>query len=143
MKADRLSTTIVLIDLQYYSSINKFEETYGESITYQDLEQRSYIEFKETMFEKINRDIKFRKYGRIGHVLTIKEDMIDNEIDKFKRMIENNSIKFIYDWTISNVTIIKDDDLSAKIRLNNGEVEDDEYSNLEDEEEDFEEFRDI
>ena len=146
MKADRLNTIIVLIDLQYYAPMNKFEETFGDNVSYQELEQRSYIEFKESMFDKINRDIKFRKYGRIGPVLTIKADMFNAEIEKFKRMLENNSVKFIYDWTISNVTIIKDEDLSAKIKLNGRDLEEelnDEEEQEVDKEEDFEEFEDI
>ena len=143
MKADRLNTIIVLIDLQYYAPMNKFEETYGDNVSYQELEQRSYIEFKDTMFEKINRDIKFRKYGRIGPVLTIKADMFNAEIEKFKRMLENSSITFLYRWNISNVTIIKDEDLSAKIKLNGRDLEEelaDEEEQEVDEEEDLEEF---
>lgn len=114
MKAERQNTTIILIDMQYHDSINAFEEFYGDHITYQEIEQESYIEFKETMFEKIHRDIKFRKYGRIGHVLTIKADMLMTEIEKFKTMLEKNSIKFVHNWEISNVTIIKDGMLEDK-----------------------------
>ena len=138
MKDERPNTTMVLIDLQYYSSMNKFEENYGDNISYQDLEQRSYIEFKEIMFSSINRDIKFRKFGRIGPILTIKADMLSSEIERFKRMLENNKIKFIYDWTVSNVTIIKDEELGNKMKLtgqklNEDDMNDEENVNIEEE----------
>jgi hypothetical protein len=108
MKPERPSTVCVLIDLQYYASINEFEEWYGDNVSYQELEQSSYIEFKELMFEGISRGIKFRKYGRIGNVLTIKADMLKSEIEKFKKILEKNDIKLIHDWIVSNVTIITD-----------------------------------
>ena len=108
MKPDRPSTVCALIDLQYYASMNVFEEWYGEQITYQELEQSSYIEFKELIFENISRSIKFRKYGRIGNVLTIKADMLKLEIEKFKKILEKNDIKLIHGWIVSNVTIITD-----------------------------------
>ena len=92
MKPERLSTTCVLIDLQYFSSMNAFEECYGDNVSYQELEQSSYIEFKELMFEKIGRGIKFRKYGRIGNILTLKADMLSYEIEKFKNILEKNQI---------------------------------------------------
>jgi hypothetical protein len=108
MKPERHSTICVLIDLQYYASMNAFEEWYGDHVSYQELEQGSYIEFKEMIFEAISRGIKFRKYGRIGNVLTVKADMLKTEIEKFKKILEKNEIKLIYGWVVSNVTIITD-----------------------------------
>ena len=116
MKKERENTQIVLIDIQYDGSINSFECEYGENISYQEIEQKSYIEFKELMFLNINKDIKFRKFGRIGKVLTIKADMLSKEIDKFIKMISDNEIKLIHNWIISNITIIKD---SNKFEENN------------------------
>lgn len=133
MKPDRPSTICVLIDLQYYSSMNAFEEWYGEQISYQELEQSSYIEFKEIIFGGISRGIKFRKYGRIGNVLTVKADMLKTEIEKFKKMLEKNDIKLIHGWVVSNVTIITDK-LPEK-----GNVDNDDN----DESSDFNEFDDI
>jgi hypothetical protein len=109
MKANRKNTKEVLIDLSYHGSINEFEEFYGFSVKYQDLEQQSYIEFKEIMFESINDKIKFRKYGRIGDILTIKAEMYENEIEKFEELIQNNKIRTIYDWIVKDITIIKED----------------------------------
>jgi hypothetical protein len=109
MKANRKNTKNVLIDLSYQGSTNEFEEFYGFNVKYQDLEQQSYIEFKEIMFENINDKIKFRKYGRIDDILTIKAEMYDEEIEKFDELIQNNKIKTIYDWIVKDVTIIKED----------------------------------
>ena len=63
MKSERVNTKIVLIDLKYHDSMNAFEYFFGDHVSYQEFEQKSYIEFKETMFEKINKNIKFRKFG--------------------------------------------------------------------------------
>lgn len=108
MKKERDNTKIVLIDIQYEGSLNTFECEYGDNVSYQEIEQRSYIEFKELMFDNICKDIKFRKYGRIGQVLTIKADMLSVEIDKLLKMISENEIKFMHNWIISNLTTIKD-----------------------------------
>lgn len=110
MKPDRPNTKVVLIDLKYKSSMNEFEEFYGETVSYQELEQQSYVEFKDIMFENITRKIKFRKYGRIGPVLTVKANMYKEEIEKFENLIEKNKIKTIYDWIVNDVTIIKEED---------------------------------
>ncbi len=108
MKKERDNTKVVLIDIQYDGSLNSFECEYGESVSYQEIEQKSYVEFKDILFESINKDIKFRKYGRIGQVLTIKADMLNNEIEKLKNMLITSEIKMLHNWIISNVTIITD-----------------------------------
>lgn len=110
MKTNRKGTKDVLIDLSYSGSINEFEEFYGFTVSYQELEQQSYIEFKEIMFESINKKIKFRKYGRIGPILTVRAEMYENEINKFEELINNNKIKTIYDWIVKDVTIIKEEE---------------------------------
>jgi len=142
MKPERPDTTIVLIDMQYYASMNKFEETYGDNVTYQELEQRSYIEFKELMFLKINENIKFRKYGRIGNTLTLKVDMLQQEIEKFKRMLEKSQIDLVYEWIVTNVTILKDADIAKKM-LSKDYNEDDDDENNDNKNEGFEEFDNI
>lgn len=108
MKKERDNTKVVLIDIKYEHSLNFFECEYGEHIRYQEIEQKSYIEFKEILFINISRDIKFRKYGRLGQVLTIKADMLDDEIEKLKKTLEEDKIKMIHNWIVSNVTIITD-----------------------------------
>lgn len=116
MKKERDNTKIVLIDIQYEGSLNSFECEYGDHVTYQEIEQRSYIEFKELLFFSICKDIKFRKYGRIGQILTIKADMLSNEVDKLASMLSKNEIKLIHNWIVSNLTIITD---SKKFEENN------------------------
>jgi hypothetical protein len=91
-------------------SMNEFEEFYGFSVTYQELEQQSYVEFKDIMFENINSKIKFRKYGRVGNILTVRAEMYQEEIQKFEELIQNNKIKTIYDWIVKDVTILKEED---------------------------------
>lgn len=108
MKSDRPNTITILIDIQYKSALNAFEEFYGENISYQEIEQESYVEFKEIMFEAINRNIKFRKYGRIGQILTIKADMTKEELEIFRGILDKNGIKMLHSWIVSNVTIITD-----------------------------------
>jgi len=131
MKPERPSTICVLIDLRYHSSMNSFEEYYGDHITYQELEQESYIEFKECIFESISRGIKFRKYGRIGNVLTLRADMLKSEIEKFKKILETNSISLVHKWIVSNVTIITDG-LPEKGVSSEKEEENDNFDDFED-----------
>lgn len=110
MKLDRKGTKTVLIDISYHGSMNEFEEFYGFNVTYSELEQRSYIELKEILFKNINDKIKFRKYGRIGLVLTISAEMFDSELDELLKLIEEDKVRTIYDWTIKDLTIIKDEE---------------------------------
>jgi len=131
MKPERPSTICVLIDLQYKASMNEFEEWYGDHISYQELEQSSYIEFKELIFEDISRGIKFRKYGRIGNVLTVKADMLKHEIEKFKKILEKNEIKLVHEWIVSNVTIITDK-LPEKGEIQDDEDSDDSFNDFDD-----------
>jgi hypothetical protein len=148
MKKERSNTKVILIDIQFYESLNEFEYQYGDFISYKQMEQKSYIDFKELMFENICRDIKFRKFGRFGKILTIKAEMLKSEIEKFRILLENDQINIGYGWVVSNVTIIKDDKINEqnskfkKIKSNNlddDEEEDDENEN-EEELENFDEF---
>jgi hypothetical protein len=130
MKKERSNTKILLIDIQFYESLNEFEYQFGESITYKQMEQKSYIDFKEIMFDSICREIKFRKFGRLGKILTIKAEMLKIEIDKFKQLLENDKIQMSYGWVISNVTLIKDEKINEKNtqfkKLNTKDFEEDE-----------------
>lgn len=108
MKKERKNTKTVLIDIEYKGSLNDFEEFYGENISYQEIEQESYIEFKNMMFEYVNQDIKFRKYGRLSKCLTVKAEMLESEINSFDDFLKSGLFKFTTDWKISNITLIKD-----------------------------------
>lgn len=139
MKKERSNTKILLIDIQFYESMNEFEYQYGEFISYKQMEQKSYIDFKEIMFDSICKEIKFRKFGRLGKILTIKAEMLKNEIDKFKILLENEEIKINYGWIISNVTLINDSKISEK----NNKIKKISSSDLEDDEEDEDDIVDM
>jgi hypothetical protein len=136
MKKERSNTKILLIDIQFYESLNEFEYQFGDSITYKQMEQKSYIDFKELMFENICREIKFRKFGRLGKILTIKAEMLKNEVEKFRELLENDKLIISYGWIISNVTIIKDN----KIEDKNNKFKKISTNNLDDEEEEEEDL---
>lgn len=114
----------ILIDLHYQYSINKFEEFYGDWISYSEIEQVSYIDFKDMVFDMIGRSIKFRKFGRINRVLTIKAEMTSDEHELFLKIFNNEAIdkkatndavknpggenkflkfNFLHDFKISNI----------------------------------------
>jgi len=107
MKRERKGVKTVLIDIEYSASMNSFEEFYGEHINYSEVEQESYIEFKSMMFENINENIKFRKFGRFGKCLSIKADMLEEEIKRFDDLLNKDVFIFTTNWKISNITLIK------------------------------------
>ena len=107
MKRERKNTKTVLIDIEYYASMNAFEEFFGEHVSYSEMEQESYIEFKLMMFQHINENIKFRKFGRLGKCLSIKADMLEEEIIQFDELLNSDIFNFTTDWKISNITLIK------------------------------------
>ena len=146
MKKERSNTKVILIDIQFHESLNYFEYQYGEFISYKQMEQRSYIDFKELMFDNICREIKFRKFGRVGKILTIKAEMLKQEIEEFRILLEGDELNIGTGWIISNVTLIKDNKLSEKngkykkVKNDDDDDDDDEDSQIEEEEEDFDEF---
>lgn len=148
MKKERSNTKIILIDIQYHESMNSFEYQYGDFVSYKQMEQRSYIDFKEMMFQSICREIKFRKYGRLGKILTIKAEMLNAEIDRFRKILESDELNIGTGWIISNVTLIKENKISDKNskykKLKNDDSDNDELEEeddlIEEEEEDFDEF---
>jgi hypothetical protein len=124
MAKNRKGTLPILIDLHYKYSINEFEEFYGDTVSYSEIEQTSYIDLKEMVFEKINRGIKFRKFGRNKRVLTVKMDIKPDEYEKFLSIfreeeideeatndletnpdgiVKYNRFNFLHDFTISNI----------------------------------------
>lgn len=124
MGKNRKGTLPILIDLHYKNSANKFEEFYGDSISYSEIEQMCYIDLKEMVFEKINKNIKFRKFGRYKKILTVKMDILPSEYNKFLIIYGENEIdkratddlklnptgaikykrfNFLNDFTISNI----------------------------------------
>ena len=102
----------LLIDLVYGGTMNQFEEFYGESVSYQELEQKSYIELKDMLVTEIGR-IKFRKAREIITTkgLTCKLEMTKPQYDKFMCIYEskdkktNSAFSFVYGFKIANVRI--------------------------------------
>ena len=102
----------LLIDLVYGGTMNQFEEFYGESVSYQELEQKSYIELKDMLMSEIGR-IKFRKAREIitNNGLTCKLEMTKPQYDKFISIYEskdkkvNSAFSFIYGFKIANARI--------------------------------------
>jgi len=138
MAKNRKSTLPILINIKFNGSMNKFEETYGEHISYAEIEQESYIDLKGMIFEKINKTIKIRKFNREKNVLTIKADMLEKEFQLLQDIIDNKMINesatndkknnpdgeqikerfnFLHDFIISNVKIMTNDDL-LKLKKN-------------------------
>lgn len=132
MAKNRKNTLPILIDIKFNGSMNKFEETYGDHISYAEIEQESYIDLKGMMFEKINANIKIRKFNREKNVLTLRADMLEKEYQLLQDILvqkiineketadkklnpEGNIIKekfnFLHDFIISKVKIMTNEDL--------------------------------
>jgi hypothetical protein len=133
MTKNRKGTIPILLDLHYRYPMNRFEEFYGYSVSYSEIEQTSYIDLKEMVFEKIDKDIKFRKFGREKRVLTVKMDITPSEYEEFLIIFKEEEVdelatndvdrnpngvvkykrfNFLHDFTISNIR-----DLTNKERL--------------------------
>jgi len=133
MIKNRKGVLPILLDLHYRYPLNRFEEFYGDSVSYSDIEQQSYIDLKEMVFEKINRSIKFRKFGRHKKVLTLKMDITPKEYEIFLSLVREDEIdedatndldanpngdskykkfNFLHDFIVSNIR-----DLTNKERV--------------------------
>jgi len=155
MVKNRKGTTSILIDLHYKYSANKFEEFYGDCVTYSEIEQVSYIDFKDMVFEMIGNNVKFRKFGREKRVLTIKSDMTPAEYELFLNIVNNTSVdveatndeeknpegetkylffNFLHEFTVSN---IRDLTRAERIKFKKTTEEDEEALMREEEEEEF------
>jgi len=65
---------------------------YGENISYSEIEQVSYIDFKDMMFEMVGKGVKFRKFGRDKNILTIRADMNQKEYELFLRIFREEEV---------------------------------------------------
>lgn len=154
MARSRKGTLPILLDLHYKYPINTFEEFYGDTVSYSEIEQFSYIDLKEMVFEKISKSIKFRKFGRQGRVLTVKMDITQKEYELFLRIFREEEIdeeatndldrnpdgkvkyirfNFLHDFEISNIRDLTNEE---KIKFKKALPEDE--SDEEDEDEDNE-----
>lgn len=109
----------ILIDLVYDGAMNQFEEFYGDSVSYHELEQQSYIELKSMLTSAIGR-VKFRKARDIiaPKGLTCKLEMSQNQYDKFIDIYSRDNEKsrydkfsFVFGFKIDNVRIDTEPDV--------------------------------
>jgi len=103
----------VYIDIRFYESMNKFEEIYGEGVSYRRLEQDTYVELKSVMISKLGRKIKFKKCRDLVKkpnpmVLTIKAEMKDSEYEEFLGLYKDKEFIFLYDFIVSQVRLLED-----------------------------------
>ncbi len=141
MARGKKETLPILFDLHYKHSMNHFEEFFGESVSYSEIEQSSYIDLKEMAFEKISRSIKFRKFGRYKNVLTVKMDLTRSEYESFLKVFREEDIdeeaskragktkyirfNFIHDFTISNIRdLTKEEKIKFKKTIDPSEMDD-------------------
>lgn len=126
MIKNRKNTVPVLIDIRYKYSINQFEEFYGDSMTYAEVEQESYIDLKRMVFEKVNKNIKFRKFTRQNKILTLKADMLAEEYNKFTEIysgLTDDKFTFLHDFFISYVRLMSEEDLKNAKKFNKEQIE--------------------
>jgi len=107
MTKDRKNTQVYLLDIKYSHSMNYFEEYYGDSVNYSIIEQDSYIDLKKMVAELISDKIKFRKFERNKMVLTLKVEMLEDELEKLRYLIKENQLKFLHDYEISDIRTFK------------------------------------
>jgi len=100
-----------LITLNYKHSLNAFEEYYRECVTYSEIEQVSYIDFKNMFFDMVNKNVKFRKYERDGKYLMLKARMAKKDFETFNELNKKNKFSFIHNFEISNIELFKEKEL--------------------------------
>ena len=164
MAKNRRCTIPILLDLHYKYPSNTFEEFYGDTVSYSEIEQFSYIDLKEMVFEKISRSIKFRKFGRQGRVLTVKMDITQKEYELFLRIFREEEIdedatndldknpegltkyvrfNFLHDFEISNVRdLTKEEKIKFKKALPEELEESDDDENDDSDDDSFDEDED-
>ena len=83
----------ILIDLEFNGSMNSFEEFYGETVSYQEIEQESYIDFKNMLQDFLGK-IKLRKAREISkpNSLTCRLVINNNQYELFKSIYERKEI---------------------------------------------------
>jgi hypothetical protein len=149
MAKNRKGTLPILLDLHYRYPMNRFEEFYGYTVTYSEIEQYSYIDLKEMVFEKINRSIKFRKFGRVKKILTVKMDITPKEYEEFLIIFREEEVdeeatndldrnpdgtikykrfNFLHDFTISNIRDLTNEE---RIKFKKAPVESEEKVEVE------------
>lgn len=115
-KERKKESLTILLDLSYNGSMNAFEEFYGDSVSYQELEQESYIELK-TLINKELGKVKFRKAREIiqENALTCKLEMSKKQYEKLLHIYngeildksgkKHEPFKFVFNFKIHNIRI--------------------------------------
>jgi hypothetical protein len=115
----------VLVDLKFNGSQNKFEEIYNDSVTYQELEQDCYIDFKNMVNDYIGK-VKFRKAREISqeNSLTCRLFMTPGQYKKFEAIYKGQEVdkknstaenivyykfRFLHDFKICNLRLDEDE----------------------------------
>lgn len=127
----------LLLDIKYGGSKNEFEEFYGDTVSYQEIEQESYQDLK-MMVEKEIGKIKFRKARDISgdYFLTCKLEMEVSQYQTFISIIEGREVdlkktndfienpegdiiykrfRFLHDFIIANVRFQGEDELEEDL----------------------------
>lgn len=111
----------VLVDLEFDGSPNKFEEFYGDTTNYQDVEQESYIDFKGMVTDYIGK-VKFRKARDISkeNSLTCRLSMTPQQYRKFEAIYQGEELdktksteenpvyygfRFLHDFKVCNLRL--------------------------------------
>ena len=102
----------VLIDIRYRDSMNRFEEIYGEGVSYRRLEQDTYVELKNMTLKLLDKKIKFKKCRDLDKyanpmILTVKAEMNENEYNSFFDFYKQNKFTLLYDFIISKVRLLE------------------------------------
>lgn len=155
MAKSRKGVQAMLIDLHYKYPMNRFEEFYGDAVSYSEVEQVSYIDLKEMVFEQIDRGIKFRKFGRDKKILTIKMDVTPDELEEFlsiqrgdcideyrtgdidenpEGIVKYKRFNFLHDFTVSNIREITN---AERLKFKKAIIESEDDDSEEDSDEDY------
>jgi len=122
----------LLLDIRYGGSKNEFEEFYGDTVSYQEIEQESYQDLKMMVENEVGK-VKFRKARDISgdYFLTCKLEMSEVQFEVFDSIIKGEVInlkktndfignplgdiiykkfKFLHDFIIVNIRFQGEDE---------------------------------
>jgi len=111
MKKTRKNSCIYLIDIGYKKPMNSFYEFYGNSVSYAAVEQESYIDLKNMVYEIIGEKINFRKHERSHMVLTLKVEMTEDEKEKFAYLLNEGKFRFFHEYEIKDFRNFKKENI--------------------------------
>ncbi len=87
--------------------MNDFEYWYGETVTYHEIEQLSYIDMKDMLTEKVGSKFKVKKMRLIstGNTLTCRLIMSDSQYNKFLSIYKNRDMElnFVHNFKIESL----------------------------------------